>query len=311
MKVLRENDPRPVKASAAAVGFFDGVHLGHQFLLSTVKKVAESKGLDAMAVTFDNHPLTVLRPEKAPRLLTSTSERLKLLEREGIDACALLNFTKDFSMLSAREFMRSYLVERFNVKALIMGYDHSMGHDIDNTFENYCSVGRQLGIEVIKASEFISPNGGGISSTTIRNALLEGDVARAAEMLGHRYELGGKVAEGHHVGTGLGFPTANIDAFCSMKVIPKTGVYSAIANVAEKRYASVVNIGRRPTVDNGDDTTIEAFIIGFSGDIYGCDMSVEFVSRLRDEVKFASLDELRENISRDAAAAEKLLADLL
>lgn len=231
MKVLRKDDPRPAKASAAAVGFFDGVHFGHRFLLENVKAVARARNFSTMAVTFSKHPLAVLRPESQPSLLSTTDERLSLIKSQGIDFCALLDFTKAFAMLSAEDFMREYLLDRLNVKVLVMGYDHSIGHDKDKSFEHYRSLGESMGICVVRAAKYLPPSGMEISSSAIRCALAEGKVEQASAMLGRRYAIAGKVVEGHHVGTGIGFPTANIDASAAGKVVPGKGVYAAIAHV--------------------------------------------------------------------------------
>ena len=311
MEVLHTPCTRPAKASVAAVGFFDGVHLGHRFLLENVKAFARAKKLATMAVTFTAHPLAVLRPESQPPLLSTTPERVSLIERQRIDFCALLDFTKSLAALSADDFMRHYLAEQLNVKALVMGYDHSIGHDSDKSFEHYRIIGESLGISVMRAAKYLPPSGMEISSSAIRGALLAGKVEQAFAMLGYRYTLTGKVAEGRHMGTSLGFPTANVDAAPSGKIIPKHGVYAAISHVDGKKYASVVNIGTRPTRNNGNDTTVEAFLEGFHGNIYGRDISVEFVSRLRNEICFPSLEALQRQISVDSEAAKRVLAKLM
>ena len=157
MKVLGIDDPRPAKASAAAVGFFDGVHFGHRFLLENVKAVARARNLSNMAVTFSKHPLAVLRPESQPSLLSTTDERLSLIKSQGIDFCALLDFTKTFAMLSAEDFMREYLLDRLNGKVLGMGYDHSIGHDKDKSFDHNRSLGESLGISVVRDAKSLPP----------------------------------------------------------------------------------------------------------------------------------------------------------
>lgn len=311
MKVLRKDDPRPAKASAAAVGFFDGVHFGHRFLLENVKAVARARNLSTMAVTFSKHPLAVLRPESQPSLLSTTDERLSLIKSQGIDFCALLDFTKAFAMLSAEDFMREYLLDRLNVKVLVMGYDHSIGHDKDKSFEHYRSLGESMGICVVRAAKYLPPSGMEISSSAIRCALAEGKVEQASAMLGRRYAIAGKVVEGHHVGTGIGFPTANIDASAAGKVVPGKGVYAAIAHVDGNKYASVVNIGTRPTLHNGNDTTVEAFLNNFNGNLYGRDMSLEFAAHLRSEKHFDSLEELKQQIACDNESAKKILKNIL
>lgn len=313
MTLLGPSDPKPTRSVAAAVGFFDGVHLGHRYLLSRVAAEARAHGLAAMAVTFAQHPLSVVRPDAPlPPLLTTPSERVSLLGSLGIDYCAMLDFTRDMSLLTAEEFMRSVLAERLGVRLLVMGYDHRLGHDSDHTPEHYRAAGLAAGIEVVRAGRFAPPSGITISSTTIRRAIAEGDIAGATAMLGHRYSLTGSIVGGHRVGTTLGFPTANVDALHSGKAIPARGVYSAIATTADgMRHAAVVNIGTRPTIGNGSDTTIEAHLIRFSGDIYGQSLTLEFASRLRPERRFATREALREQIARDSDAALRTAEPLL
>ncbi len=303
MKILHEDDARPLLASAAAVGFFDGVHFGHRFLLENVKAIARQRNLATMTITFGQHPLAVLRSEGAPALLTTTAERIALIEAQGIDLCAMLDFSKEFSMLSARDFMLHYLVGKLNVKALVIGYDHSLGHDKHLTFEDYRSIGEELGISVMRAAKYMPPSGVAVSSTSIRRALQEGRVGLASTMLGRQYSIGGTVVEGRHVGTGLGFPTANINVAESGKIVPLNGVYSALVHTGGETHRAVVNIGTRPTLHNGSDTTVEAFLPGFSGNLYGAYAEVEFLSRLRDEKRFDTLDELRAQIARDVETA--------
>lgn len=311
MRTLSEESPRPLLASVAAVGFFDGVHFGHRFLLENVKATARARNLATMAVTFNRHPLQLLRPEKTPALLTTTDERVSLIEEQGIDLCAMLNFTKEFAAQTAKEFMMRYLAGKLNVKALVIGYDHSLGSDKDKTFEHYRTLGEELGISVSRAARYMPPSGVEVSSTAIRRALLEGKVETASSMLGRPYNLSGKVVEGHHIGTSLGFPTANINALSSGKVIPCNGVYSAIARVDGKPYAAAVNIGVRPTLGNGSDISIEAFLPEFSGNLYGQEVDLRFISRLRDEQHFDSLESLSAQIAQDVSKAMQTLAPYL
>lgn len=300
MKILHEGDARPLLASAAAVGFFDGVHFGHRFLLENVKAIARSRNLATMTVTFARHPLSVVCPQKAPKLLTTTSERLRLIGEQGIDLCAVMDFTKEFSRLSAKDFMKNRLAGMLNVKALVIGYDHTIGHDQGLTFEDYRAIGEEAGISVMRAARYMPPSGVAVSSTAIRRALEEGNVELASTMLGRPYSIGGKVAEGRHVGTGLGFPTANIDCAPSGKIVPKNGVYAATATAGQDTYRAVVNIGTRPTIGNGNDITVEAHLPGFSGNLYGEYVKLDFLFRIRGEIHFASTEELRARIAQDA-----------
>lgn len=312
MEILQETSSRPIPRATAAIGFFDGVHCGHRFLLSRVVSIARSRGEVPMAVTFRRHPAEVLRPGGgACPLLSTFEERCALIAEAGIGYCAVLDFTSELSRLSAEGFMREYLAGRFNVGTLVVGYDHSFGHDAGLSFDDYRSLGGRIGIYVEQAGEYTVSGGGKVSSTGIRRRLAEGDVATAAVMLGRSYAICGTVAEGSRIGRQIGFPTANIDTSGLRKVVPGCGVYACTARIDGAAYAAVVNIGTRPTVCDGGEVNVEAHLLGFSGDIYGRLLCIEFAARLRDERRFASVDELRSQIARDAHEAGRLVGNRL
>lgn len=307
MRLLTDGSALPATGSMAAVGSFDGVHLGHRYLLRALYSEAQRRGLSAMAVTFRQHPLSVLRPASAPRLLTTLDERLALIEATGVDYCVLLDFTAALARLSAEEFMSQLLRERYNVRALLMGYDHHIGSDREHSFEHYAEAGKAAGVEVVRAAEYRPESGLAVSSSAVRRAVENGEMEKASLMLGRPYNICGPVAHGRHVGTTLGFPTANIDTAKQGKVMPRGGVYAAIAEVGDRRYRAVVNIGSRPTLDNGSDVTTEAFLLDFDGDLYDREVNLQFVVRMRDEKRFSSLTALRDAIAADAESARYLV----
>ena len=293
--------------SAATVGFFDGVHRGHRYLLAHVCDVARGAGLRAMAVTFDSHPRRVLRSDYHPELLSTTDEKLALLAQTGIDACALLHFDEQMASLSARDFMGQVLLGRLGVRRLVIGYDNRFGHGRAEGFDDYVRYGREMGMEVEQWRP-MEMGGVGVSSSVVRSLLREGEVAMAARCLGHAYSIGGTVAEGRHVGGQMGFPTANLVPDCPDKLIPARGVYAVEARVDDnpEPLPAMTNIGRRPTFDNGE-ATIETHIIGFGGNLYGRRLSISFVARLRDERKFRSAAELANQLRRDLQAVKERL----
>ena len=307
MRLLTDGSALPATGSMAAVGSFDGVHLGHRYLLRALCSEAQRRGLSAMAVTFRQHPLSVLRPASAPHLLTTLDERLALIEATGVDYCVLLDFTAALARLSAEEFMSQLLRERYNVRALLMGYDHHIGSDREHSFEHYVEAGKAAGVEVVRAAEYRPESGLAVSSSAVRRAVENGEMEKASLMLGRPYNICGPVAHGRHVGTTLGFPTANIDTAKQGKVMPRGGVYAAIAEVGDRRYRAVVNIGSRPTLDNGSDVTTEAFLLDFDGDLYDREVNLQFVVRMRDEKRFSSLTALRDAIAADAESARYLV----
>lgn len=309
MKILREKCEPPAESVVATIGFFDGVHCGHRFLLSQVESIARKCCKKAMVVTFARHPADILNHGVAKPLLTTFEERCALLEAAGIDYCAVLDFTEELSQLSAKSFMNDYLRKRFNVDTLVMGYDHSFGHEHGTKFSEYRIIGQSLGLKIVPAAEFKSSDGLKISSTRIRCNLLNGDVVTAAKMLGRYYSLAGTVVEGHRIGRQLGFPTANIDTSATGKIVPASGVYAVVAHTGDTSYYAVTNIGTRPTLHNGDDTSIETYIPDFTGNLYGQTLRVDFVAHLRNERHFDSTDELRKQINHDVQETRRIVCN--
>lgn len=295
-----------LRPSIAAIGFFDGVHLGHRYLIEQVKAEALARGLCTSVVTFPVHPRQVMNAKYKPELLTSYDEKLALLEAIGIDYCFVLDFTSDISRLTAYDFMRSILKERCHIHGLVIGYDHRFGHNRSEGFDDYCLYGKELGIEVIRAHARVI-NNITISSSVIRRLLHSGDVALAATYLGYEYFLKGTVVDGRKIGRTIGFPTANLRLAGPDKLVPADGVYAVRVTVNDTVYAGMMNIGRRPTINNGCNRSVEVHILRFHSDIYNCHVRVSFVERIRPEMKFTGKEQLVEQLSKDALTVEKLL----
>ena len=275
---------------------FDGVHRGHQFVLQQVVTTARQRGLLPMAITFDRSPRSEL-------VLTPLPEKLSLLKSAGIDRVEVLPFTEELKAMTARQFMQQVLKERLHVKVLLTGYDNRFGRNREEGFDDYVRYGRELDIDV----QALPPKGD-VSSSLIRRLLLEGRVAEAAEAMGHLYVLRGHVVHGEHVGTGLGYPTANIVAENACQLLPEAGAYAVMVQIGQEATLrpAMMNIGRRPTFD-GQQQTQEVHLLHYDGDLYGQQLAVSFVQRLRDEQRFDSMEALQAQLSSDAQQAEKLL----
>ena len=274
----------------ATIGFFDGVHNGHRYLIRQVCDEALSRGLASLVVTFPEHPRSVLVPSSRVCLLSLPEEKRERLLSAGVDKVAMMSFTRELGRLSPFEFM-DMLRDDYGVEALVVGYDHHFGHGSQYGFEDYRSYGERHGIDVVKALELSDMR---CSSTAVREALERGDVESASRMLGYDYTLTGRVVRGFHLGTGLGFPTANLEAD-ERKLVPANGVYAVLAD----GQPAMLNIGVRPTMDNGAAVSVEAHILDFSGDLYGKSMTLTFLKRLRDEIRFPDTQSLRGQLMDD------------
>ena len=290
-------DTHPQSPTVATIGFFDGVHLGHRFLIQQVKVAATQTGWQSSIITFPVHPRQVIQSEFQPQLLSSPEEKIELLATTRIDNCILLPFTRELSLLTAREFMQ-LLYEKYYVRMLVIGYDHRFGHNRTETFEDYCRYGRELGIHIMQATAYTQEQDK-VSSSAIRRSLFSGDVSTAKKYLGYNYFLEGTVVGGYKVGRKIGFPTANIRVDFSEKLIPSIGVYAVYVYVNGQKYKGMLNIGYRPTINNGTDLSIEVHILDFQGDIYHQKMRIEFVDFLRPEAKFGSINELITQMQKD------------
>ena len=286
----------------ATIGMFDGVHLGHQFVLHHVVETAREQGLQSMAITFDQ---TMPRDQ----VLTSLSAKRLLLSKTGIDRIEVLQFTDELRQMTAREFMQQVLKEQLNVKILLTGYDNRFGHNREEGFDDYVRYGQELGIEVKSLPPAPSKGRGRtISSSFIRQLLTEGHVGKASEGLGYPYTILGRVEHGEHVGTQLGFPTANLVPVDEKQLIPAAGAYAVkvrMENSVEWKHG-MMNIGMRPTF-NGHKRTLEVHRFRLNEDLYGQQLLVSFVERLREEQRFENVETLINQLQQDAVLAEQIL----
>lgn len=282
-----------------ATGFFDGVHLGHRFVIEQLVKAARDRGDESMIVTFWPHPRNVLQDDaRNLRLLTSLKEKEQLLRSIGVDRIEVLPFTKEFSRLTTREYLQEYVIDRFGGKAVLLGYDNRVGGDRLTT-EQIRDVALGLGLEVIRTESVSAGGDTVISSTKIREAIARGDVESASGMLGYGYSLTGVVVAGNRLGRTIGFPTANIQLYEPLKLVPGNGVYSVEVETVGRKLRGMCNIGVRPTVGIGNQRTIEVNIFDFDEDIYGLDLKVTFLRKIRDERKFDSLSDLKLQLVKD------------
>jgi riboflavin kinase/FMN adenylyltransferase len=293
----------------AATGFFDGVHRGHRAVLEQVRQIASSRGKYSAVVTFWPHPRAVLQQDAQKfRLLTTLKEKESIMYSLGIDKVYVLPFDKEFAKQTTAEFFENYLVKKFNVSVLVAGYDHRVGSDVHQTQSEMFDIARNCGIEPVRVGEFENTEGHVvISSTKIRESLRSGEMERASSMLGYDYSLEGAVVEGKKIGRSMGFPTANMKLYEPLKLLPADGVYAVKVHVVNKSFIGITNIGTRPTVSMNGEKSIETHILDFDEDIYGLPLRVEFVERLREEVKFSSIEMLRQQLCKDSEKARVVL----
>jgi len=286
-----------------AIGFFDGVHLGHQQILRHTLTDARQHGAEAVAITFDRHPNTVLAPARVPPQIYSLRRKLKAIEEVGMDAALLIHFDKHFSEKSGEEFVRELARDLGSIWSICVGADFVFGHHRGGNVELLRKLGAELGFSV-HALAAVSLDRQVIRSTRIRQAIIAGDLEAAGQMLGRTYSLSGTVRRGDGLGRKLGFPTANIDT--TGLAVPPKGVYAAQARAGGRIRPAVVNIGSRPTLAQlHPELRVEAHLLEFAGDLYAAELEILFLEKLRDEKKFDSLDALGEQIGRDVAEAKK------
>ncbi len=307
MIVIRQNEDTIEQGIVATIGFFDGVHVGHRFLIKELQDWGKELNMPSAVITFPEHPRQVLHSDYRPRLLDTFQEKMERLETTGIDYCIALDFTYELSLYSAADFIR-LLAEEYHVKGLLIGYDHRFGHDRSDGFEQYVEYGGQVGMEVRKASPYDEENIR-VSSSEIRRLLQEGKVEMANALLTYPYQLRGRIVSGYKVGRTIGFPTANIEVDSPYKLLPKVGVYAVWVELLGKRYKGMLYIGKRPTLQNGDNLTIEVNILGFSGNAYNDEITVSFVYAVREDKTFESVEALREQLERDRQTVDKLLVE--
>jgi riboflavin kinase / FMN adenylyltransferase len=290
-----------------ALGNFDGLHRGHLKIVERVRRGAGEHGGTPMAMTFDPHPSRIVRPDKAPPLLMTKAQRLEALDRAGIAAVAVVRFTSELSRWDPETFVRTVLVEWLRVSEVWVGANFLFGHDRSGNFSTLRTLGQRYGfradkIDPVRYKEFV------VSSTRVRRLVAEGRVDEAGALLGHPYYIDGTVVAGKHRGRELGFPTANLHT--ENELLPPNGVYATTTTIDGVVRASLTNVGVRPTFGDSTKPIIEAYVLGFDGDLYGRPMRLGFVQRLRDERKFEDVDALRTQMEADRRRAERLFAQL-
>jgi riboflavin kinase/FMN adenylyltransferase len=294
-----------IPCPVVTTGTFDGVHLGHQRIIKRLKEIAAKEKGETVLLTFHPHPRSVLFPESPLSLLTTPEEKIQLLEHAGIDHLVIIPFTKEFSQLSSEEFIRTILVKNIGTKKLVIGYDHHFGRNREGSFEHLKEFGPVYGftVEEIPAKDVDSVN---VSSTRIRKALASGNVRTANKYLGYQYFISGMVVKGKQLGRKLGYPTANIEVNDKSKLVPGDGIYAVRVTCNNELFGGMLSIGMNPTVD-GTHRTIEVNIFNFDKDIYGEQISIHFVNRIREEMKFDSLDALVKQMDSDKEISLRLL----
>jgi riboflavin kinase/FMN adenylyltransferase len=290
-----------------ALGNFDGLHRGHLKIIERVRRGAAEHGGTPMAMTFDPHPSRVVRPDKAAPLLMTKQQRIESLGRAGIVAVAVVRFTRELSQWDPETFVRTVLVDWLHVSEVWVGANFLFGHDRSGNFSTLRTLGQRYGfradkIDPVRYKEFV------VSSTRVRRLVAEGRMDEAGALLGHQYYIDGRVVPGAHRGRGLGFPTANLET--ENELLPPNGVYATMTTIDGIIHPSITNVGVRPTFGDTAKTMIEAYVLGYEGDLYGRQVRLGFVQRLRDERKFADVDALREQIEADRRRAERLFAQL-
>jgi riboflavin kinase/FMN adenylyltransferase len=302
-------DPRPPRWTrpVLALGNFDGVHRGHTKILERVRRVASEHGATTVVMTFDPHPPRVVRPDKAPPLLMTTAQKLQAFEAAGVQGAAIVRFSSELSHWDPETFVQNVLVDWLRVSEVWVGANFLFGHDRAGNFSLLRILGARYGfkaekIDPVRYKEFV------VSSTRIRRLVSEGRVDEAGALLGHQYSIEGRVVHGDHRGRELGFPTANL---CTEnELLPPHGVYATTTTVEGIVRASVTNVGVRPTVDQSGKTTIETHVFDVDTVLYGADVRIGFVQRLRDERTFESLDALKNQIAADCGRARALFSRL-
>jgi riboflavin kinase/FMN adenylyltransferase len=302
--------PRGAKGSVLTCGTFDGVHRGHVLVLERTAARARQLGLPSVALTFDPHPLDVVNPSAAPPLLTLWDEKLEVLAQTAIDYVVVVPFTTELSAYSAEEFVERVLIDDYGMRELFIGHDHGFGRGRAGDVESLRMIGRRRGFPVEVVPAVLGSDGSPISSTAIRRAIAHGDLARASDGLGRRYSFSGRVVSGEGRGRLLGFPTLNLELASRRKLLPPHGVYAVRAEGRDASLGGMMNLGPRPTF--GDERiTLEVHLFDAAGDWYGKSVRVEFVSRLRDTMKFSGPAELVGQLQRDAEHARAALTALI
>ncbi len=292
------NNLPAIKNAVLTIGTFDGVHLGHRAILQQVIEMANDTGGESIVITFEPHPRKLLFPEQELKILTPLQKKLELIHEAGIKHVVVTPFTHEFANLSAKEYIENYLIKKFNPAVIVIGYDHRFGHDRKGDINMLMDEAHIHGYKVVEIPAQLIDEAT-VSSTKIRKAVMEGHLQEAAHMLGRPYSIAGTVIKGRQLGRGLGYPTANLQLQDPEQIIPANGIYATRSTYKGTQYGSMSSIGYNPTVTNEKQLHIETNIFDFGKDIYNETLEVSFISKLRDEVKFESLDALKKQLAKD------------
>ena len=309
MAVFFHNDPLPVFQNAViTIGTFDGVHQGHQQILNQVVARAKEVNGESVVITFEPHPRRLLFPDKPLKLLTSLAAKLELLQQSGMEHVVIIPFTRDFSDLTARQYVEDFLVKKFKPHSIVIGYDHHFGHDRSGNIHLLKELQEKHNYQLVEIPEHLIHEAS-VSSTKIRKALMEGKIEEANEMLSRKFSLKGIVVKGDQRGRILGFPTANIKLVQEDLLVPANGVYAVNAIWKGNHLRGMMNIGYNPTFFIEKKQNIEVHLFDFNQEIYGEDLEVQFVSFLREEQKFPSIEALKAQLKEDEILARKMLVE--
>lgn len=307
MKIFRNIDEIKFdKQTVLTLGTFDGIHLGHQQIIKRVLECSEENKLRNLIITFHPHPRKVINPEMQLKLLTTNEEQISILEKLGIQNLFIVNFTKQFSQLTPDEFIKNYLVDKIGLSRIVIGYDHHFGKGRGGDVEFLLVSGKKYGFEVLQIKPFIIDNET-VSSTKIRAALEVGDLKKVNKMLNRYYSFSGVVVEGDKRGRELGYPTANIKLSDEDKMLPQNGIYAVLVEIDGIEYKALLSIGKRPTFYNDGKVVPEVYIYDFNNDIYGKEIKVNLIQKLRGEEKFNSAEELIRQMNIDKENGLKIL----
>lgn len=310
MQVIRKfSDVQFNRNTVLTLGTFDGIHLGHQQIISSVVEKANQNGMRSFVITFDPHPRKVLSKDEKVYLLSSLNEKIEIFSKLGVENLFVIDFTKEFSQQSAEEFIKKYLVNGIGLTEIVVGYDHHFGRGRGGNADTLTAIGNELNFNTTIIPSFVIEERI-ISSTKIRNALMDGNVSLTAKMLGRYYNFSGTVVGGDKRGRELGYPTANIEPELKEKLLPLIGIYAVRVTVNNEKYNGLLSIGRRPTFYEDGEVVSEVYIYDFDEQIYGERLTIELVERLRGEEKFNSTDELIAQMNKDRDKGINILKNL-
>ena len=295
-----------IKNPIVTVGTFDGVHFGHQKIIQRLQKIAKKNNGETVLLTFDPHPRKILLNDQGLKLIHTINEKINILENLGLDHLVIYPFTLEFSKFSAKRYIDELLIQKLGTHTLVIGYDHHFGNDREGNIDllKKYEKSNPFYLEEIKAHEIEEIK---ISSTKVRSAIEKGNIHLVNDYCGHFYEFSGEVVRGNGIGKTIGTPTANIKLNSNEKIIPLDGVYAVVCQIKDTNYKGIMNIGFKPTVDEGQKRTVEIHLFDYEKDIYGQDLRTKVIERIRDEVKFNSLKELKSQILKDNEKAKIIL----